>query len=155
VSTWLFDAKLVDELLVNGADLGGGAAPPHPSPPSLAGTVTSEKTSEGQEIGVIGFLVGVEKWTAGEWSTIRNIRIEHVELEVMVESQHRAPCPRLGRRSREVANIGEQVPQAAVQHTSPMLPSGGPPGGPTTSPMRQKLASESPMRPSGRPPPCS
>ena len=55
VSTWLFDAGLIDELLVNGATV--------PSPQqkmSSSATIMSEKTSEGQELGAHGFLVGVQ-----------------------------------------------------------------------------------------------
>ena len=55
VSTWLFDAGLIDELLVSGAVV--------PSPQqkmSSNATIMSEKTSEGQEIGAHGFLVGVQ-----------------------------------------------------------------------------------------------
>lgn len=59
VSTWLFDAGLIDELLVNGAV---GPQQQQQSQPNMSstGTVASTKTSEGQEIGVNGFLVGAE-----------------------------------------------------------------------------------------------
>jgi hypothetical protein len=75
VSTWLFDAGLIDELLVNGA-----TGPQHQQQQqqqqsqqqplhyamkmrhssSSAASVMSDKTSEGQELGAHGFLVGVE-----------------------------------------------------------------------------------------------
>mmetsp|Transcript_7265 Transcript_7265/g.15808 ORF Transcript_7265/g.15808 Transcript_7265/m.15808 type:complete len:1110 (-) Transcript_7265:70-3399(-) len=64
VSTWLFDAGLIDELLVNGAmgPMGNNAQQQQQSQQKISstGTVISEKTSEGQEIGVNGFLVGAE-----------------------------------------------------------------------------------------------
>lgn len=58
VSTWLFDAGLIDELLVNGATV----STPHQQQQRISSnaTTTSEKTSEGQEIGAHGFLVGVQ-----------------------------------------------------------------------------------------------
>ena len=56
VSTWLFDAGLIDELLVNGG-LGMNQRQPAAAISSNS-TVTSERTSEGQEIGPRGFLVG-------------------------------------------------------------------------------------------------
>mmetsp|Transcript_11100 Transcript_11100/g.20334 ORF Transcript_11100/g.20334 Transcript_11100/m.20334 type:complete len:1470 (-) Transcript_11100:58-4467(-) len=61
VSTWLFDAGLIDELLVNGAmgPMGNNTQQQQPKI-SSTGTVISDKTSEGQEIGVNGFLVGAE-----------------------------------------------------------------------------------------------
>ena len=65
VSTWLFDAGLIDELLVNGAMIGSVAAlsrqqQQQQQKSSSNATVMSEKTSEGQEIGMNGFLVGAE-----------------------------------------------------------------------------------------------
>ena len=72
VSTWLFDAGLIDELLVNGATgpqrqqqqqshqqpLHYAMKMRHSS--SSSASVMSEKTSEGQELGAHGFLVGME-----------------------------------------------------------------------------------------------
>ena len=63
VSTWLFDAGLIDELLVNGAMNIGANSTSQSSKavPSSSHSVMSEKTSEGQEIGLHGFpLVGAE-----------------------------------------------------------------------------------------------
>lgn len=63
VSTWLFDAGLIDELLVNGAmNIGMNNTTQSSSKiPSSSHSVMSEKTSEGQEIGMHGFpLVGAE-----------------------------------------------------------------------------------------------
>lgn len=74
VSTWLFDAGLIDEILVNGAT---GPQQQQQAQTqrtnsqshhyamkmrqsSSGASVMSEKTSEGQEIGAHGFLVGVE-----------------------------------------------------------------------------------------------
>ena len=57
VSTWLFDAGLIDELLVNGATV---STPHQQQQISSNATTMSEKTSEGQEIGAHGFLVGVQ-----------------------------------------------------------------------------------------------
>ena len=57
VSTWLFDAGLIDELLVNGA---AGPPPPRASAMPSGGSVASHKTSEGQEVGAHGFLVGAD-----------------------------------------------------------------------------------------------
>ncbi len=70
VSTWLFDAGLIDELLVNGATgpqqqqqrqqqpLHYAMKMRHSS--SSGASIISEKTSEGQELGAHGFLVGME-----------------------------------------------------------------------------------------------
>eukprot|EP00577_Skeletonema_sp_RCC1716_P003823 CAMPEP_0113415632 /NCGR_PEP_ID=MMETSP0013_2-20120614/24669_1 /TAXON_ID=2843 ORGANISM="Skeletonema costatum, Strain 1716" /NCGR_SAMPLE_ID=MMETSP0013_2 /ASSEMBLY_ACC=CAM_ASM_000158 /LENGTH=1447 /DNA_ID=CAMNT_0000302599 /DNA_START=90 /DNA_END=4429 /DNA_ORIENTATION=+ /assembly_acc=CAM_ASM_000158 len=63
VSTWLFDAGLIDELLVNGAmNIGmNNTSQSSSKVPSSSHSVMSEKTSEGQEIGMHGFpLVGAE-----------------------------------------------------------------------------------------------
>eukprot|EP00986_Skeletonema_menzelii_P002490 scaffold672_cov124-Skeletonema_menzelii.AAC.2 len=63
VSTWLFDAGLIDELLVNGAmNIGmNNTAQSSSKVQSSSHSVMSEKTSEGQEIGMHGFpLVGAE-----------------------------------------------------------------------------------------------
>lgn len=63
VSTWLFDAGLIDELLVNGAmNIGmNNTAQSSSKVPSSSHSVMSEKTSEGQEIGMHGFpLLGAE-----------------------------------------------------------------------------------------------
>jgi len=62
VSTWLFDAGLIDELLVNGAmNIGMNNTQSSSKVPSSSHSVMSEKTSEGQEIGLHGFpLVGAE-----------------------------------------------------------------------------------------------
>ena len=69
VSTWLFDAGLIDELLVNGAMIGGGTEQaqqqhhqtnqPQNNSSSNA-TVNSTKTSEGQEMGANGFPVSAD-----------------------------------------------------------------------------------------------
>eukprot|EP00581_Thalassiosira_minuscula_P007298 CAMPEP_0183702610 /NCGR_PEP_ID=MMETSP0737-20130205/656_1 /TAXON_ID=385413 /ORGANISM="Thalassiosira miniscula, Strain CCMP1093" /LENGTH=1434 /DNA_ID=CAMNT_0025929245 /DNA_START=697 /DNA_END=5001 /DNA_ORIENTATION=- len=60
VSTWLFDAGLIDELLVNGAMGPMGNNTQQQQKLTSTGSIVSEKTSEGQEIGVNGFLVGAE-----------------------------------------------------------------------------------------------
>ena len=49
VSTWLFDAGLIDELLVNGANRS------HQSPASASITSSSVMSSEGVEVGAHGF----------------------------------------------------------------------------------------------------
>ena len=61
VSTWLFDAGLIDELLVNGAMSFAAAQPQQQQQQGNASVDGSVKTSEGVEIGAHGFpLVGAE-----------------------------------------------------------------------------------------------
>jgi hypothetical protein len=62
VSTWLFDAGLIDELLVNVAmNIGMTQTQQANKALSSSQSVMSEKTSEGQEVGIHGFpLVGAE-----------------------------------------------------------------------------------------------
>ena len=60
VSTWLFDAGLIDELLVNGAMLGQQQQQQRGMSASSNATVSSTKTSEGQELGINGFAINAD-----------------------------------------------------------------------------------------------